>query len=68
MSKISDVQKIEALDRALNDAQSDYARYVNTVPLFACQKPASERFNENELAFQIVHQVEEALDEACEAP
>jgi tryptophan 2,3-dioxygenase len=27
--------------------------------LFACQKPADQLVNEDELAFQIVHQVEE---------
>jgi tryptophan 2,3-dioxygenase len=47
------------LDRALCQARSDYARYVGTEALFACQRAADAQVNADELAFQIVHQVEE---------
>lgn len=49
----------EALDRTLREARNAYAGYVNTAALFACQKPAGRLVNEDELAFQTVHQVEE---------
>jgi len=48
-----------SLDRALRQARSDYARYVGTEALFACQCAAEVQVNDDELAFQIVHQVEE---------
>jgi tryptophan 2,3-dioxygenase len=47
------------LDRVLRQARSDYARYVGTEALFACQRAADVQVNADELAFQIVHQVEE---------
>lgn len=37
----------------------DYEIYLNTQKLLACQKPFSEFANDDELQFQIVHQVEE---------
>lgn len=49
----------EALDRTLREARNAYASYVNTAALFACQKPAGRLVNNDELAFQTVHQVEE---------
>lgn len=49
----------EELDRALREARNAYASYVNTGALFACQKPAGRLVNDDELAFQTVHQVEE---------
>jgi tryptophan 2,3-dioxygenase len=52
-------QKKQKLDRRLRQARSDYAGYVETEALFGCQKPADLLVNEDELAFQIVHQVEE---------
>jgi tryptophan 2,3-dioxygenase len=48
-----------SLDRALRQASSDYARYVGTELLFSCQRTAEVQVNADELAFQIVHQVEE---------
>jgi tryptophan 2,3-dioxygenase len=37
----------------------DYGVYLNCDKLLACQKPVSDFVNEDELQFQIVHQVEE---------
>jgi tryptophan 2,3-dioxygenase len=37
----------------------DYEVYLNTEPLLACQKPFDALCNQDELQFQIVHQVEE---------
>lgn len=51
--------KKKALDRRLREARSDYASYVNTAALLACQKPAEALVNDDELAFQTVHQLEE---------
>jgi tryptophan 2,3-dioxygenase len=51
--------KKSSLDRALRQASSDYARYVSTEVLFSCQRAAEAQVNPDELAFQIVHQVEE---------
>lgn len=39
--------------------QRDYERYLNTSQLLACQKDPGSMVNEDELQFQIVHQVEE---------
>ena len=37
----------------------DYEVYLRTKDLLACQKPFDELFNQDELQFQIVHQIEE---------
>lgn len=49
----------EEFDCALCEARNAYASYVNTAALLACQKPAGRLVNDDELAFQTVHQVEE---------
>jgi tryptophan 2,3-dioxygenase len=41
------------------DGSKDYEVYLNTRALLACQKNFSELCNEDELLFQLVHQVEE---------
>lgn len=41
--------------------KSDYENYLQTADLFACQKSFSELCNQDELQFQIVHQIEELL-------
>src|SRR5437660_743074 len=38
---------------------SDYARFVNTEALLACQRPIDQLVNSHELFFQITHQVME---------
>jgi len=40
---------------------SDYERYLDTHDLFACQTDFTKLCNQDELQFQIVHQVEELL-------
>lgn len=54
------------LEIALVRSTTDYDRYVRTDGLFSCQKAAVDLVNEDELVFQIVHQVEELwMKTAC---
>jgi tryptophan 2,3-dioxygenase len=47
-------------------APTDYERYLRTEELLALQKPRSEQVNDDELAFQVVHQSSELwLKLAC---
>jgi tryptophan 2,3-dioxygenase len=41
------------------DGSLDYEKYLNTAALFRCQKPFENFCNQDELQFQIVHQIEE---------
>ena len=41
------------------DGTLDYEKYLNTSALLACQKPYEDLCNQDELQFQIIHQVEE---------
>jgi len=43
------------------DGNLDYELYLNTAKLLRCQKDFSELCNQDELQFQVVHQVEELL-------
>jgi tryptophan 2,3-dioxygenase len=52
--------KREKLLRQLEEPDMlDYGVYLNCDKLLACQKPVADFVNEDELQFQIVHQVEE---------
>jgi tryptophan 2,3-dioxygenase len=52
-----DLDQISALLRG--ESQKDYEIYLRTKDLLKCQKEPSDLVNEDELQFQIVHQVEE---------
>lgn len=50
----------EAFYKQINgEGRFDYEAYLNTPQLLRCQKPFDELCNQDELLFQIVHQVEE---------
>ena len=58
-TSLSSERQKQWLDVKLTDTSSHYERYLNTANLFACQKPAGELCNEDEMQFQTVLQVEE---------
>lgn len=46
-------------DQAIVGGGSDYDRYLSTNVLLACQKEVIAQSNDDELQFQVVHQIEE---------
>lgn len=55
------MDKQELYSLMMKQGNSDYEIYLKTNQLLACQKDLNELCNQDELQFQIVHQIEELL-------